>query len=139
MEEFVQARLNEVHAEAGALPKAARHHDPITGDELSTGEWVSWQVQGVIRRWHFIGVITLVTVLIWLTDNATALLWWNLAASFLAILIESIVGLALFSQTKRDACVLREVRALAADIKIISQTVLKDVEQLEEEIEEVGH
>ena|SRR5579863_8450865 len=112
------------------------HKDPTTGDQLSTGEYISWIIQGIIRRWTFLIVITLVTILVWATNNPTALTWWNLGASYLALVIESIVGISMFSQTKRDAVVLREVRDLSQKIEKLTEAVLKDVTELEEEIGE---
>lgn len=84
--------------------------DPVTGDELTAGEYISWQIQGIIRRWVFLVVFLIVTVICWSTRNDTVLLWWNLSASLLAIVIEAIVGRAMFGQTRRDAVILREMR-----------------------------
>lgn len=83
--------------------------DPQTGDSLTRGEYVSWLVQGIIRRWTFLIIITGVTIVIWSTRNTIALTWWNLGASYLALVIESIVGIAMFSQTKRDAVIIRKI------------------------------
>jgi len=84
--------------------------DPVTGDPLSWGEHVSWMAQGIIRRWIFLGLITVATIVVWALDNPSGLVWWNLAASYLALLIEGTVGIAMFSQTRRDAVILREIR-----------------------------
>ena len=89
-----------------------KFNDPVTGDQLSLGEYISWLVQGIIRRWAFLVVISLATVAAWSTGNDTVLLWWNLAASYTALLIESIVGIAMFSQTRRDAVILRKLNRL---------------------------
>ena len=97
--------------------------DPTTGDVLTTGEYISWIVQGVIRRWSFLIVISVVTVLVWTTNNATALTWWNLGASYLALVIESIVGLAMFGQTRRDAVVLREIRAISQRVERLAEKI----------------
>lgn len=86
-----------------------KHRDPVTGDELTGGEYVSWLIQGIIRRWAFLIVISVVTALVWATNNGVALTWWNLSASYLALVIESIVGIAMFSQTRRDAVILRRI------------------------------
>ncbi len=99
------------------------HTDPVTGDALTLGEWASWRVQGIIRRWTFLVCITILTVGTWtlvavkvgpgLRAGPVALLtWWNLAASYLALLIEGTVGIAMFSQTRRDAVLLRKIAAL---------------------------
>ena len=106
--------------------------DPVTGDELSHGEYISWVIQGIIRRWTFLVIITIITVIVWSTNNSTALIWWNLGASYLALVIESVVGIAMFSQTRRDALVLREVRAISQHVEKIADVLLKDIEELEE-------
>ena|SRR5690242_14493078 len=114
-----------------------RFTDPITKDSLTLGEWVSWHVQGVIRHWWFILGITLITILVWSTNNPTLLLWWNLAASYLAIFIESVVGLAMFGQTRRDAVILRHMAEQTAHIeKLTEQTrqVTERIAALEERI-----
>jgi len=117
------------------------HRDPVTGDELTTEEWVSWKIQGAIRRWYFLILITLVTIAVWATNNPTALTWWNLGASYAALVIESIVGIAMFSQTRRDAVVLREVRSTLKEVReTADQTerieclLLKHIETLEQEL-----
>lgn len=84
--------------------------DPVTGDPLTLGEHLSWLMQGIIRRWAFLGLITAATVVVWAVGDATGLLWWNLSASYLALLIEGTVGIAMFSQTRRDAVILRHLR-----------------------------
>lgn len=97
--------------------------DPVTKDPLTLGEWLSWHVQGVIRHWWFILAITLITTLVWSTDNPTLLLWWNLTASYLAIFIESIVGLAMFGQTRRDAVILRHLAEQTAHIERLTEQI----------------
>jgi hypothetical protein len=42
-----------------------KYKDPVTGDAQTVGEHVSWMIQGVIRRWLFLGVITVLTVYVW--------------------------------------------------------------------------
>jgi hypothetical protein len=84
--------------------------DPVTGDPLTLGEHLSWLMQGIIRRWAFLGLITVATIVVWSVNDATGLLWWNLGASYLALLIEGTVGIAMFSQTRRDAVIIRHLR-----------------------------
>lgn len=91
--------------------------DPVTGDTLTGSERISWLAQGIIRRWSFLGLITLVTAVCWITTNETILLWWNFAASYMALIIEGTVGIAMFSQTRRDAVILREIRQLTRRIE----------------------
>ena len=99
------------------------YRDPVTGDILDRSDWVSWKVQGVIRRWSFLGVISIATFTAWLTDNVHVILWWNLCASYMALVIESIIGLAQFSQTKRDAVIMREIRGIAKEIHSLMEEV----------------
>jgi hypothetical protein len=90
----------------------AKYRDPVTGDPLSLSELISWKIQAVIRRWTFLLIFTCATIVCWYWGrlNATVLLWWNLCASYLAIFIENTVGIAMFSQTRRDALIIREIR-----------------------------
>lgn len=97
--------------------------DPITGDTLTRAEWVSWHIQGIIRRWWFLVAFTLLTILVWSTGNPTYLLWWNLTASYLAIFIENIVGLAMFGQTRRDAVILRHMQAQTSHIERLTEQI----------------
>lgn len=106
--------------------------DPFTGDQLTRREWISWQVQGVIRRWTFLGIITTATITCWVSGNATVILWWNFAASYMALVIESVIGLAQFSQTKRDAQIIREVRELLKEVRGIAE---RDMTASERELE----
>lgn len=106
-------------------------HDPVTGDPLTVGEYVSWKIQGIIRRWTFLITLSCVTVIVWSTNNSTALVWWNLGASYMALVIESVVGIAMIAQTKRDAVVLREVRDISRRIETIEASLLKDVENID--------
>ena len=103
------------------LTKPSNHKDPYTGDTLSRGEYISWLIQGVIRRWTFLGLITIITAIAWITANSIVLTWWNLSASYLALVIESVVGIAMFSQTRRDAIALRETRAVSRHSEEILQ------------------
>lgn len=90
--------------------KRTPYTDPVTGDPLTAGEKFSWVMQAIIRRWAFIGVITVITIVVWSLNIAVGLTWWNLGASYLALLIESTVGIAMFSQTRRDAVIIRHLR-----------------------------
>jgi hypothetical protein len=90
----------------------------------------------MIRRWLFLGIITIVTILAWTTNNGAVLTWWNLGASYLAIVIESIVGISMFSATKRDAICLREVRTISQHVEKLTEVLLKDVVALEKHLEE---
>jgi hypothetical protein len=101
---------------------ARTYRDPVTGDELTFAENVSWKLQGLIRNWYFIGAITVVTVVVSIIGRA----WtfhlmdiWNFSASYMALFIESIVGIAMFSQTRRDAKVIREVRAHSVQLTMV--------------------
>jgi hypothetical protein len=91
------------------------YHDRITGDSLTLAEHISWIIQGIIRRWAFLVVFTLVTIVWWIKPGwfgDPGRTWWNLIASYMAIFIESTVGIAMYSQTRRDALIIREIRAL---------------------------
>lgn len=102
-------------------------HDPVTGDELTAAEAAAWRVQWIIRRWAFLVIITAVTAVVWtvvaLTRSAALLNWWNCAASYLALLIESVVGMAMYHQTQRDAQVTREVRKLTQRVEALAEDI----------------
>lgn len=91
------------------LPHAAI--DPVTGDKLTASEQVSWTIQRIIRRWAFLGVLQLLTVICWIWGlyNPNVLVWWNLSASDFAIIMEFLIGVAMLGQTLRDALVSRTV------------------------------
>lgn len=90
-------------------PLHKTYSDPVTGDPLTAGEKFSWAMQSIIRRWAFIGAITLITIVVWSINVAVGLTWWNLGASYLALLIESTVGIAMFSQGRRDSVIIRRI------------------------------
>lgn len=112
---------------------AAGSTDPVTGDHLTTSEHASWMVQRVMRRWSFLGLITVITIICW-SLNDTVRLWWNYAASWGALAIEGITAMALINQTRRDARVLRDVRDIAQRTERIARIVLRDVKEIDEEI-----
>jgi len=87
----------------------SKYTNPITGEAISFSDFIAWKLQSVIRRWWFLMLFTTATGWAWSTRNPTIILWWNMAASYLAIFIESIVGRAMFGQTKADAAILREI------------------------------
>ncbi len=87
--------------------------DPLTGDTLSFGEHMAWKAQGLFRRWSTMALIQVVCV-VWLAlGDQNARNWWNYSWSDLAIIVENVTMLALFSQTRRDAVVMRETREIA--------------------------
>jgi hypothetical protein len=114
-----------------------QYRDPITGDALTLGEYVSWQIQSIVRRWLSLIIIILITALCWATNNPIILTWWNLAASLLAIIIEFIVGLSMLGQTRRDACILREIRAIDNRIESIIRHIQHTVDIEQQDIEAI--
>jgi hypothetical protein len=111
-------------------------------EELTRSERISWALQTSIRNFWFIGGITLITIVmgirghVWSLDAADT---WNFCMSWLALWIESIVGIAMFNQTQRDAKVLREVRAMEDKISTVLahvETLLTHTETLIEEKKE---
>lgn len=112
----------------------ARHRDEVTGDELSAGEFVSWHVQSVIRRWEFIIAFTAVTAIVWTFGGDSGRNWWNYGASYLAVFIESLVGIAMLGQTHRDAVIIREIRA---EILAENRELKQELKQVKTGVEEV--
>lgn len=98
----------------------------MTGDALTRLEYLTRQAQMGLRHPLFLVGFNLVT----LTLMALGLReQWNYFASWLAIMVEWMVGVYMFGQTKRDALVIREVRALA-------RQMARDVEKIEDAVEE---
>ncbi len=111
----------------------SEHRDPITGDTLSRSETLSWRLQSSIRNFWFIGGITVITLInavrghIWHLDAADM---WNYCMSWLALWIESIVGIAMFNQTRRDAKAIRDVKALEEKMDVALAHIETLVEKL---------
>ena len=87
---------------------------------LSLSEEVSWVLQGIVRRWAVFGLVTAFTIFAWVHgqiwhESPTTI--WNLFASYWALALETIVGIAMFAQTKRDASVIREIRRIAVHVE----------------------
>jgi hypothetical protein len=115
------------------MPKSFRH--PITGDSIGFGKHISWKIQFSIRNWYFIGAITGVTVfcVIWGTMNINVIGWWNVWASYMALFIESVVGISMFEQTRADAKILRDSLAKIEELLTkINQILELEQKQTEE-------
>jgi hypothetical protein len=106
-------RLHRHHRDVQReMRRPHRFRDPVTGDELTLGEEVSWVLQGVIRRWTVFAAITVFTLFAWIHGQIWAQGWtsiWNLFASYWAMALETVVGIAMFSQTRRDAVKIRKI------------------------------
>jgi len=97
-------------------PFKKKYIHETTGDVLTFSEQVSWWVQGIIRNWFFVIGWTAVTVTWWIRphwfgDDASYVKWMNLA-SWLAVTVELIIGIAMIGQTKRDAQIIRHILKL---------------------------
>jgi hypothetical protein len=117
--------------------KKAKYRDPHTGDNLTLAEHISWMIQNVIRNWFFIGLITIATITCWLINTDLVLRWWNFVASYLALFIESVVGIAMFSQTRRDAMIIREIRKFSTSDFEVHKESLKMDEKVHRDIVEI--
>ena len=89
---------------------------PDTGDVLTFSENISWKIQGLIRNWYFVLGWSIMTFVWWAQpslfhDTRNYILWMNLA-SWLAVTVELIIGIALIGQTKRDAMIIRHILKL---------------------------
>jgi low affinity Fe/Cu permease len=110
------------------LKKKYVHKD--TGDVLTFSENISWKIQGLIRNWWFVTGWSVMTFVWWAEpaffhDTHAYILWMNLA-SWLAVTVELIIGIALIGQTKRDAQIIRHI------LKLEKQ----EIEHLEDLIED---
>ena len=87
---------------------------------------VSWKLQGLIRNWWFPIIYTTATIVlfvnfhIWTHDPLDV---WNYGASLLALLIENTVGIAMFSQTRRDAIKIRSIERIVGHLEEIDSKV----------------
>jgi len=103
-----------------------------TGDVLTFSEQISWKVQGIIRNWYFVIVWSTVTFIWWIqptwfTDTHAYIKWMNLA-SWLAVTVELVIGIAMIGQTKRDAQIIRAIYKILPEI----QQALEYIRKLEE-------
>lgn len=124
---------------------------PDTGDVLTFSEKISWFVQSIIRNWWFVCFWLVSSILWWMhpawfKDN-TSYVHWQLWASWLAVAVELVIGIAMIGQTKRDAQIIRHLLKLQKDqmddlsditreIKNLMNIEKEQLEQLEEFIEE---
>ena len=131
------------------LKKKYIHKD--TGDVLTFSENVSWKIQGMIRNWWFVSIWTVGTVIWWIKptwfgDTSAYIKWMNLA-SWLAVTVELIIGIAMIGQTKRDAQIIRHLLRLQKDqmddlhdimteVKNVMKLEKEQLNQLEDFIEE---
>lgn len=99
-----------------------------TGGAIGAGETASLLVQRIIRRWVFLGTITAITFYLWVIRDP---IWhhspadsWNYFLSWLAIAIESVVGMFFFGQSLRDGGVIRAI------LSELTQHVLTAIEHL---------
>lgn len=115
------------------------YRDPNTGDELTRSERVSWGLQSSIRNFWFIGAITLITIAqgihghIWTLGAVDS---WNFCMSWLALWIESVVGISMFSQTRRDAKFIRKIHLMEEKVAVVLshvETMMAHVETLVEQ------
>ena len=103
-----------------------------TGDVLTFSEQISWKIQGIIRNWYFVIVWSTVTFIWWIqptwfTDTHAYIKWMNVA-SWLAVTVELVIGIAMIGQTKRDAQIIRAIYKILPGI----QQALEYIRKLEE-------
>jgi hypothetical protein len=105
-------------------------YDPLTGDELTRLEYFVRQTQVLVRTPLFILLFLVVTSAVWLTGNSQALVWWNLSASALAIVVEWLVGTYMFGQTGRDATYIRKIAHLEEKVERMDETHGQQLQQI---------
>lgn len=94
-----------------------RHTDAITGDEITRSERLSLLAQSVMRKWTFVLAYSALTLLWWthptlFGDHPGNDSRWQDWASYMALLIESLVGIGMFGWARRDSVILRKLYAL---------------------------
>mgnify|MGYP006267166409 CR=1 FL=1 len=102
---------------------------PDTNDVLTFSEVISWKIQSIIRNWWFVAFWSVGSFVWWAKphwfhDNHSYI-HWQLVASYLAVIVELMIGLAMIGQTKRDAMIIRHI------LKLEKQ----EIEHLEDMIE----
>ena len=113
-------------------PFKRKYIHETTGDVLTFSEQISWKVQGIIRNWFFVIIWSTVTFVWWMfptwfTDTHAYIKWMNLA-SWLAVTVELVIGIAMIGQTKRDAQIIRAMYKMLPEI----QQALEYIRKLEE-------
>jgi len=120
-------------------PFKRKYIHETTGDVLTFSEQISWKIQGIIRNWYFVILWSTVTLVwwcqpTWFTDTHAYIKWMNLA-SWLAVTVELVIGIAMIGQTKRDAQIIRAMYKMLPEI----QQALEYIRKLEErEIDMIG-
>jgi hypothetical protein len=107
---------------------------PVSGEPITLGEHISWRIQFAIRRWSFLGIITGITITCCIlgTTHPNVLVWWNIWASFMALVIESVVGMAMFNMAQNDGRVIRKILEMESS----QFSELKDLlERVEEDLD----
>jgi len=104
-----------------------------TGDILTFSEQVSWSIQSVIRNWWFVIAWTALSAFWWIKpavfkDNSSYV-HWQLLASWLAVTVELIIGIAMIGQTKRDAQIIRHILKLEKQELEHIQDILENQEE----------
>jgi hypothetical protein len=129
--------LSDTSATTKATKPKTKYLNPITGEAITFSDHIAWQLQSVIRRWWFLSAFTILTAIAWATGNATIILWWNFGASYLAIFVESIVGRAMFGQTKADAAILRRIDKFSEEDFLTHKREIKLDERTMSIVEEI--
>ena len=97
-------------------PWKKKYIHEATGDVLTFSEQVSWTIQGVIRNWWFVFLWTGLSAAWWVKPHwfkdTGSYINWQLLASWLAVTVELIIGIAMIGQTKRDAQIIRHILKL---------------------------
>lgn len=110
-----------------------QYHDPVTGDDISHLEYLTRQVQVFVRTPWFLVVFNCVTLVAMLLGHGDL---WNYFASWLAIVIEWLVGTYMFGQTGRDAVVLREVRAATRLLQALLEHEAEELAEIQQDLHE---
>jgi hypothetical protein len=95
------------------------HIDPITGDVLTRQERLSIMAQAAVRQWKFVLAYSALTFVWWAEPHwfgdDSSYVHWQLQASFLAIVLEAVIGIGMFGWARRDSIVLRKIMRLEAE------------------------
>lgn len=96
------------------------HIDPNTGDTIGRSERLSLFAQGLMRKWSFVLAYTILTIVwwthpTWFGDHPGDDARWQDWASYMALLIESLVGIGMFGWARRDSRYIRLIHQMELD------------------------
>lgn len=113
---------------------------------LAPSERFSRIVQWIIRRWTFVALYTSASLFVWYSDgyfrggffhallHDPTLAKWNALASLGALVIESSVGIGVWSSQKRDTQMLQQTAEIAQELREMNRISRHSQQRMESEL-----